>query len=69
MNPRVTIKPDGPILMSGPLELVDPAGHTHMIPAGRVVALCRCGQSNTKPYCDATHKTCGFKSSAPAPLR
>jgi CDGSH-type Zn-finger protein len=26
------------------------------------VSLCRCGQSSKKPFCDSTHKTCGFQS-------
>jgi CDGSH-type Zn-finger protein len=27
-----------------------------------VTALCRCGMSQTKPFCDATHRNCGFES-------
>lgn len=27
----------------------------------KIIALCRCGQSSTKPFCDGTHKKCEFK--------
>ena len=32
----------------------------------RPIALCRCGQSSTKPFCDGTHRTCGFAGDAGA---
>jgi CDGSH-type Zn-finger protein len=41
-----------------------------VIPAGKpAIALCRCGQSSTKPFCDGTHKTCGFVAQELAPPR
>lgn len=52
---------DGPLLVSGNLEIVSGTG--------RVVArvekafLCRCGQSANKPFCDGAHKKAGFKTS------
>ena len=51
--------PDGPILVRGDAQIVDEAGH----PVERrraTVALCRCGASAIKPYCDGTHKAIGF---------
>lgn len=69
MSTRLTIKPDGPIILSGPVEIVDPQGNRHEVPAGKVVALCRCGQSGSKPWCDGTHRACGFTANGPAPLR
>ncbi len=60
---RVTITPyeDGPLLVRGPADLVDQDGrtiHTHR----RTVALCRCGRSSIRPFCDGTHKKIGFKA-------
>jgi CDGSH-type Zn-finger protein/uncharacterized Fe-S cluster protein YjdI len=51
---------DGPLLVSGNVEVVSGTGRT----VNRCVktALCRCGGSANKPYCDGTHKTNGFKS-------
>lgn len=58
-TPRtVTIKPNGPILIDGPVTLTKPDGET--VTADGVVALCRCGESANKPMCDGTHKRCGF---------
>ena len=69
---QVTIKvrDNGPFLVEGPVTIVDAAGGVFQIPAGKpAVALCRCGQSKNKPFCDGTHKTCSFMSAerAPAP--
>ena len=59
--PEVTIKvrENGPYLVTGPVTLTDCDGNVYDI-QGENIALCRCGQSSTKPFCDATHKHCGF---------
>lgn len=56
----VTITPaeNGPLLVAGPVELVSGTGRT--IDRCDKTALCRCGQSANKPYCDGTHRTIGF---------
>jgi len=60
----VTACPDGPLLLRGDYEVVDAAGRP--VPRRRAtVALCRCGGSAIKPWCDGTHKVNGF--SAPGP--
>jgi CDGSH-type Zn-finger protein len=59
----VTITPyrDGPLLVRGPLLLVDQDGNE--IPVSmRTVALCRCGRSRRKPFCDGTHKLAGWRA-------
>lgn len=49
--------------MRGPFELVTQDGVS--IPAGRAtVALCRCGLSSTKPFCDGSHKAAGFRATS-----
>ena len=58
----LTVRPmvDGPLLLGGNLEICAAAGR----PIAKVkrCALCRCGGSKTKPFCDGTHKAIGFKS-------
>lgn len=59
----VTIVPykDGPYLVRGPFSLRDPDGEP--IPVSRrTIALCRCGKSRTRPFCDGTHKLIGFRA-------
>jgi len=58
--PDVTITPseDGPYLISGSVLLTDVDGRE--IPHPDQMALCRCGQSRNKPFCDGTHLTIDF---------
>lgn len=68
---RVTPYRNGPYLVRGDFELTDQDGRVIDRRRG-TVALCRCGGSQTKPFCDGTHKTIGFDApSEPAaqPLR
>lgn len=60
----VTAYPDGPLIVRGDVEFVDEAGHTVPSPR-RTVALCRCGASAIKPWCDGTHKLTGFTTTTP----
>ena len=56
----ITPQPNGPLKVSGALEIVSGTGHT----VNRTVTtfLCRCGGSANKPYCDGTHKKNGFSA-------
>lgn len=60
--PDVTIKAreNGPLLVTGPFQLVDYLGNVFDLTGKESVALCRCGHSAKKPFCDGTHRTCGF---------
>jgi CDGSH-type Zn-finger protein len=60
--PDVTIrtKENGPYLVTGPFTLTDNDGSRFEVEAGKTVALCRCGGSENKPFCDATHSRIGF---------
>ena len=44
-----------------------PTGAEWRVPAGEAVALCRCGASRTKPFCDRSHREAGFASCERAP--
>ncbi len=61
-NGRVNITPklNGPLLISGNLEVVSGTGRT--INRVTKTVLCRCGNSANKPYCDGAHTRVGFKS-------
>ncbi len=61
---RITACPDGPLLVRGDVEILD--GDGDPVPRTRAtVALCRCGVSTIKPYCDGTHKVVGFRTTEP----
>jgi CDGSH-type Zn-finger protein len=56
---------DGPLLVRGDFRIVDQDGN-EIDPGREVVALCRCGKSRTKPFCDGTHALVRFSApSAP----
>ncbi|MET0069477.1 MAG: CDGSH iron-sulfur domain-containing protein [Candidatus Thiodiazotropha sp.] len=52
--------PDGPLLLAGNVTIKASSGRTAW--HGSKVALCRCGASKNKPFCDGTHNSVGFKS-------
>lgn len=60
---EVTIKvtKNGSYEVSGPITLLDSEGNPYTLD-GDPVWLCRCGQSETKPFCDASHRRVGFES-------
>jgi CDGSH-type Zn-finger protein len=57
---RIDPEPDGPLQVSGNLEITSGTGRI----VARVTAtrLCRCGGSSSKPFCDGTHQRIGFRS-------
>jgi CDGSH iron-sulfur domain-containing protein 3 len=59
---EIKVRDDGPYKVTGPVRLIDAQGHVFEIEGDRPIALCRCGQSRTKPFCDASHKESGFRS-------
>lgn len=58
----IAVRDDGPYKVTGPVRIVDADGGVFEVEADRPVALCRCGRSRRKPFCDATHKDSGFES-------
>jgi CDGSH-type Zn-finger protein len=57
---EITITPtdDGPYLVRGTVTLRDPEGNRYEV--GETIALCRCGHSGTKPFCDGAHERASF---------
>lgn len=58
----IRIRDNGPILVEGPVTVIDGEGNALQINAEKPVSLCRCGASAKKPFCDGSHRTCGFSS-------
>ena len=56
----IQVLKNGPLLVRGPVEWKDASGAA-MPFTEPTVALCRCGHSSKKPFCDGTHKTVGFQ--------
>jgi CDGSH-type Zn-finger protein len=63
MDERATITPyaDGPLIIRGPFALLDEDG-SEIDVGRRTVALCRCGRSRLRPFCDGTHLRTRFRA-------
>jgi CDGSH-type Zn-finger protein len=58
---RITSYRDGPLLVRGPFRLEDQNGDA--IETDRdTIALCRCGKSRQRPFCDGSHKLVRFRA-------
>lgn len=66
MPVKITARPNGPYLVQGDFELYDSTGNKVDVAPGATIALCRCGGSTTKPFCDGTHSKIGFKAAEAA---
>jgi CDGSH-type Zn-finger protein len=61
------VRQNGSILVEGEdVKLIDWNGNEYYVPK-KPFAVCRCGQSKEKPFCDGSHKTCGFQAAEEAP--
>jgi CDGSH-type Zn-finger protein len=59
----IRLRDNGPLVIHGPVRVVDAEGREFTLPADKpLLALCRCGQSANKPFCDGSHKRCNFVS-------
>jgi CDGSH-type Zn-finger protein len=60
---EIKVRDDGPYKVTGPVRIIDPDGGViETVDGGGPIVLCRCGKSQTKPFCDASHKESGFES-------
>ena len=60
---RITPYRDGPYLIRGPVTLIDQDGQP-IVNDRPIIALCRCGKSRNRPFCDGTHKIVGFRATS-----
>jgi CDGSH-type Zn-finger protein len=60
----IEVRRNGPYIVTGAVELKDADGNKY--PTEQRMALCRCGASTTKPFCDGTHSKIGFQAAEKA---
>jgi CDGSH-type Zn-finger protein len=64
----IQCRENGPLVVKLPVRVLDHLGNEHTLPTGKeTIALCRCGHSQKKPFCDGSHKQTGFQAANPAP--
>jgi CDGSH-type Zn-finger protein len=59
LEPTVAVVRDGPYWVRGGVEILDEDGEAWEV--RNRVALCRCGESDNKPFCDGSHRVVGFR--------
>ncbi|HAV24225.1 MAG: iron-binding protein [Ignavibacteria bacterium GWA2_55_11] len=62
MATTITVRPNGSLRVEGEFVLLDGEGKAFDLAGRTRISLCRCGHSKDKPFCDSTHKTCGWES-------
>ncbi len=65
MDEPTTITPysNGPLIVRGPVRMTDQDGKEITVDR-ETIALCRCGKSRLRPFCDGTHARSGFRAEA-----
>ena len=62
MSAKITIMNNGSIRVEGDFTIHDAEGREFGLAGRKTIGLCRCGNSENKPFCDGHHKLCGFAS-------
>jgi CDGSH-type Zn-finger protein len=63
---KITVRSDGSIRVEGDFEIADQDGKLFGLAGRNKIGLCRCGHSETKPFCDGSHKKLNFQSTIQA---
>ena len=63
----IQVRENGSLKVTGPVALVDAEGVPFELPPGTAIALCRCGHSENKPFCDKSHARHGWVAADTAP--
>ena len=63
---KITVATNGPIRIEGEFAICDPNGREFGLGGRTLISLCRCGQSQNKPFCDGSHGRMGFEHTVEA---
>lgn len=63
---KITVNNNGPLRVEGAFTICDPAGTAFDLGGRTGISLCRCGNSENKPFCDGSHRRVGFQSEVKA---
>ena len=63
---KITVFNNGSLRVEGDFEVFDQDGKAFGLAGRERISLCRCGASAKKPFCDGSHKTCGFDTTVVA---
>ncbi len=63
----IKARENGPLLVTGTITLTDHLGNVYNLEGKPNVALCRCGASAKKPFCDGAHRACGYIATETVP--
>ena len=63
---KITVNNNGSLRVEGEFTIYDVQGNTFDLAGRTVISLCRCGNSQNKPFCDSSHKKVGFQSEVKA---
>lgn len=63
----IQVRENGSLKVTGAVTVVDADGREFALPEGTAIALCRCGHSQNKPFCDTSHRRVGFTADDSAP--
>jgi len=59
---KIVVRDNGPLLVTGAGSLQDAEGNTFDTAGKDTIALCRCGATGNRPFCDGAHKDCNFEA-------
>ncbi|MBI4443133.1 MAG: CDGSH iron-sulfur domain-containing protein [Acidobacteria bacterium] len=63
---KINVRNNGPLRVEGEFAIYDQDGNAFGLAGRTVIALCRCGHSENKPFCDGSHKKVEFQSEVKA---
>jgi CDGSH-type Zn-finger protein len=63
---KIVVRNNGPLRIEGEFTIVDQAEKAFGLGGRTAVSLCRCGNSENKPFCDGSHGRTGFQSEVAA---